>query len=53
MMRVVAVVKFLSERSIPFRGHDEKWESPHNGNFMGIMELIAEFDPFLREPIVK
>jgi len=35
------------------RGHDEKWGSPHNGNFMGLVELIAEFDPFLREHIVK
>ena len=52
-MRVVAVIKFLSERALSFRGHDEKWGSTRNGNFMGLMELIAEFDPFLKQHIVK
>lgn len=47
LMRVVAIIKFLSERGLPLRGHDEKWGSPHNGNFMELVELIAEFDPFL------
>lgn len=53
LMRVVAIIKFLSERGLPLRGHNEKWGSPHNGNFMGLVELIAEFDPFLQEHIVK
>jgi len=53
LTRVVAIIKFLSERGLSLRGHDEKWGSPHNGNFMGLVELIAEFDPFLREHIVK
>jgi len=53
LTRVVAIIKFLSKRELSLRGHDEKWGSPHNGNFMGLVELIAEFDPFLREHIVK
>jgi len=27
--------------------------SPHNGNFLGLMELLADFDPFLAEHIQK
>ena len=49
LKRVVAVIKFLSERGLTFRGHEEKWGSANNGNFMGAIELIAEFYPFLHE----
>ena len=49
LKRVIAIIKFLSESGLAFRGHDEKWGSPNNGNFMGAIELIPEFDPFLHE----
>ena len=49
--RVVAVVTFLAERGLPFRGHDEHIGSRHNGNFLGVLELIAEFDPFLAKHV--
>ncbi|GCB85604.1 hypothetical protein scyTo_0026202, partial [Scyliorhinus torazame] len=52
LKRVVAVIKFLSESGLAFRGH-EKWGSPNNGIFMGAIELIAEFDPFLHEHLEK
>ncbi|GFU33090.1 uncharacterized protein NPIL_512281 [Nephila pilipes] len=51
--RVATAIKCLSEKSLPSRGHDEKWGSPHNANFMGLMELISEFDPFLKEHLIK
>ncbi|MBN3309056.1 ZMYM1 protein, partial [Amia calva] len=53
LRRVVAVVKFLGKRGLPFPGHDEILGSPHNGNYLGLLELIAEFDPFLQEHIKK
>lgn len=53
LRRVLAVVRFLSERGLPFRGSNEVIGSPNNGNFLGIIELIAEFDPFLSEHIKK
>ncbi|GCB86071.1 hypothetical protein scyTo_0026691 [Scyliorhinus torazame] len=53
LKKVVAVIKFLSERGLAFRGHEEKWGSPNNGNFMGAIELIAEFDPFVHEYLEK
>lgn len=51
LKRVIAVVKFLSIRGLAFRGSEEVFGSPHNGNFMGALELLAEFDPFIREHI--
>ena len=43
--------KFCAERGLAFRGDNEIIGSPHNGNFLGILELISEYDPFLREHI--
>ncbi len=49
LRRVVAIIKFLSEKGLPFQGDDddELLESPHNSNYLGILELIAQLDPFL------
>lgn len=51
LKRVVAVIKVLSSRGLPFRGDDERFGSLHNGNYMMVLELISEFDPFLAEHI--
>lgn len=47
LTRVVAVVKFLSQRGLAFFGDNETIGSPNNGNFLGCLELLSEFDPFL------
>lgn len=52
-MRVVEVVKFLASRGLAFRGADEIFGSPNNGNFLGTMELLAKFDPFLADHIAR
>lgn len=51
--RVVSVVKKLSARGSPFRGHEDQFGSIKNGYFMMSMELIAEFDPFLAQHIER
>lgn len=53
LLRIVEVVKFLASRGLAFRGHDENLGSNHNGNFLGALELLAKFDPFLKEHIEK
>lgn len=53
LKRVVEVIRFLSERGLSFRGSDETFGSPHNGNYLGILELLSQFDPFLAEHMKK
>lgn len=53
LTRVVEVIKFLAERGLPLRGSDEKIGSPHNGNYLGVIEVLAKFDPFLNEHLKK
>ena len=53
LKRVVAVVKFLSSRGLSFRGDNEILGSQHNGNYLGSLELISKFDPFLSEPLKR
>lgn len=51
LTRILAVVKKLSSRGLPFGGSVEKFGSLHNGNYMMALELIAEFDAFLANHI--
>ncbi|GFT16567.1 zinc finger MYM-type protein 1 [Trichonephila clavipes] len=43
LKRVIAVVKYLAIRGLAFRSNEEVFGSPHNGNFIGALELLAEF----------
>ena len=43
----------MANRGLGFRGDDEIIGSTRNGNYLGTLELIAQFDPFLNEHIKK
>lgn len=47
------VVRHLSERGLAFRGHTEIIGRSDNGNFLGTLEVISEFDPFLKAHMEK
>ncbi|XP_039373733.1 zinc finger MYM-type protein 1-like [Mauremys reevesii] len=47
--RLVAVVQLLAERNLSFRGSDERLGTSHNGNFLGVIELLGKFDPVIQE----
>ena len=51
LKRVVSVIRFIAERGLAFRGYNELVGSPRNGNFLGILELIAQYDNFLAQHI--
>jgi len=47
--RLIDIVIFLAERNVAFRGSNEVFGSVHNGNFLGLFELMAKRDYVLRE----
>ena len=53
--RIDAIVTFLAERERghPFRGHTELFGQKDNGNYLGLLELLSQFDPFLAENICR
>ena len=53
LQRVVSVVKFLSSRGMAFRGENENIGPQHNGNYFGVLELTAQYDPFLSSHLAK
>lgn len=47
VLEQVTVIKFLASRGLQFRGDNEIVGSPNNGNYLGCVELLSEFDPLL------
>ena len=53
LRRILNVVLFLGERGLAFRGNSSIIGDPGNGNFLGILELISNYDPILQEHLHK
>jgi hypothetical protein len=47
--RIIAVILFLCSRNLAFRGSDDHIGSNNNGNFLGLLELLAKYDVFLAD----
>ena len=53
LARVVAVVKFLAERGLQFVVTTKYLDHLQMGTFLGILELLSTFDPFLAQHIER
>ncbi|XP_065662914.1 zinc finger MYM-type protein 1-like [Hydra vulgaris] len=49
--RIVAVIRFLPGRGLAFRCHNEVIGSSNNGNYLGMLELLTQSDPVLKQHI--
>lgn len=49
LRRLLAIIIYLAERNLAFRGSTEKLYEHGNGNFLGQVQLMAKFDPFMKE----
>uniref|UniRef100_A0A3Q0SEZ9 TTF-type domain-containing protein n=1 Tax=Amphilophus citrinellus TaxID=61819 RepID=A0A3Q0SEZ9_AMPCI len=53
LTQVIDCILFLAERNLPLRGKNAQLGNPENGNFLGILELIARYDVTLAEHLRK
>lgn len=49
MERMIAITLFLAEHNLPFRGSKDTLYTPRNGNFLGLVQLLGQFDPVMME----
>ena len=50
---IVSVLRFITERGIALRGSEQTIGSPNNGNYLGYLELIAEYYAFLSKAYMQ
>ena len=53
LTRVIDCILFLAERNLPLKGKNAKLGDPRNGNFLGVLEVIARYDVTLAEHLRK
>lgn len=50
-MRIVSIIKMLGKSGLAFQGKTDKLYQNNNGNFLKLIELLAEFDPVMEEHV--
>ena len=48
---IITIIKYLSKNNLSFHGTNEKIYQKYNGNFLSLIELLAEFDPIMQEHV--
>ena len=51
LVRILALVKTLAKNNLSFCGDNERIHQENNGNFLSLIEMIAEFDTIMQEHI--
>ncbi|KAJ4430482.1 hypothetical protein ANN_22698 [Periplaneta americana] len=49
--RLIQVICFLGKQELTFRGHDESDQSENKGNYLEILDILAQEEQFVREKL--
>ncbi|XP_058798117.1 zinc finger MYM-type protein 1-like [Phymastichus coffea] len=50
---LVKAIKFLASRGLAFRGKNQTIGSKKNGNYLGLLELMGDYSPFIKDHLKK
>jgi hypothetical protein len=53
LFRIILIVKFLAEHNLAFRGTNSRLYQDNNGNFLGLVQMLAEFDPVIQQHVQR
>ena len=53
IFRIVCIVTFLAKHNLAFPGTNGKLYEDNNGNFLGLVEMLAEFDLVIQEHVLR
>lgn len=51
LLRIASIIKMLAENGLAFQGTSDNLYEHNNGNFLKLVELLAEFDPVMQEHV--
>jgi hypothetical protein len=51
LYRILLIVQFLGEHNIALRGSNCKLYQDSNGNLLGLVQMLAKFDPVMKEHV--
>lgn len=49
--RIISLIKIMAGQNLPLRGDSDKLNTPHNGNFLKMIEFLGLYDPIMKEHI--
>ncbi|XP_060845619.1 zinc finger MYM-type protein 1-like [Rhopalosiphum padi] len=49
--RIISLIKIMAGENLPLRGDSDKLNTPHNDNFLKIIEFLGLYDPIMKEHI--
>ncbi|KAL6561542.1 hypothetical protein OROMI_017143 [Orobanche minor] len=51
LSRIIIIIQYLAKHNMALRGTKERLYEISNGNFLGLIEMIAKFDPVMQEHV--
>lgn len=49
--KIISIVRFIAKHNLAFRGSNDRSYKNSNENILGLIEMLAEFEPIFQEHV--